>query len=234
MDPSKVRPSDKVPIHPDSLSSAQSTLHLLPTPIEAKIGSGSDATWQNRSPYPLLPHLPSSNILWIPRRISEDGSPASSATSTSLTAAAPPTQKMADQQKNLLLFMHLGVEGARIFSTHPGAETRNSSTYVDYVNAVKEQFQPRITPLKAAFDLQQQHQLPGESVDAFLCALRSLLADCDYADPTQHLLQQLVIGCNDKDLQKELLAMPHPTLDRCLAKMRATEMATKEATEMAP
>ena len=150
-----------------------------------------------------------------------------------LDSTRVPASGLTDKQKNALLFMHLGVEGERIFSTHPRAASRDTLSYNDYSTAVKEQFQPRVTHLKASFDFHRRLQLPGESVDAFVCALRSLIADCDYADPSQHLLEQLVAGCHDKDLQRDLLAMPNPAFDRCLEKMRASEMATKEASDMA-
>ena len=150
-----------------------------------------------------------------------------------LDSTRVPASGLTDKQKNALLFMHLGVEGERIFSTHPRAASRDTLSYNDYSTAVKEQFQPRVTHLKASFDFHRRLQLPGESVDAFVCALRSLIADCDYADPSQHLLEQLVAGCHDKDLQRDLLAMPNPAFDRCLEKMRASEMATREASDMA-
>ena len=87
--------------------------------------------------------------------------------------------------------------------TPHNSKAKNCPTlaHADYVAVVKEQFCPRRTPLKAVFDLQHQRQAAGEGVNEFLVALRSLLADCDFADPTTHLTYQLVIRCADKELQ---------------------------------
>ena len=91
--------------------------------------------------------------------------------------------------------------------------------------------QPQKTVLKAAHDFLIRAQQPGEGVEEYVCALRSLQVDCGFADPSLHLMIRVVLGCSDPKAQKELLTLPEPTLDKVLDKLRAYEMAEKEQKE---
>ena len=141
-----------------------------------------------------------------------------------------PGHALTDQQKKDLFSLYLGAEGARILGTHPSARAAQV-TVEQLMDAASELLQPRKTVLKAAHDFLTRAQQPGEGVEEYVCALRSLQVDCGFADPSLHLMIRVVLGCSDPKAQKELLALPEPTLDKVLDKLRAYEMAEKEQKE---
>ena len=142
--------------------------------------------------------------------------------------------RLTNSQKNNLLLLYLGTEAGRTFGTHPRAREASTASASDFQEAVLSFFAPPRSFIRAGYDLFHRRQGPDETVDEFLCALRVIIPDVDLADPSKLLTIQLVAGCNDINMQKELLAMVDPTLERVLEKMRAIEAAKRDAQSMGP
>ena len=75
----------------------------------------------------------------------------------------------------------------------------------------------------------------NETVNDYITALCTLVADCDIQDnisESRQLAMQLVIGCRAKLSQEKLLAEQTADLDKFLTIMRADESATQTTAAM--
>ncbi len=68
------------------------------------------------------------------------------------------------------------------------------------------------------------------------CAIQRTVEDCNLAAGllVRLFASQLVVGCAEKTIQQEFLAMVDPTLGRVIASMRANETARKESDRVNP
>ena len=139
------------------------------------------------------------------------------------------TTKLTNPQRNNLLLLYLGTEGSRLFGTHPMAKLAATTAPDAFLQAAAGMFAPRRSFIRAGFEFNTRVQGPGETVEEFLAALRSILPDMDVADPSKHLTIQLVTGCRDGELRRDLLALHEPTFDRIIDIMKAREAATTDA-----
>ena len=136
--------------------------------------------------------------------------------------------EMTDPEMNRFMFTLLGFEGIRIFSSTPECDQMDTATHEHFQQAVKELFDTPVNPFKAYYDFESRNQLPSETTQEYLTALRSLMADCSFAGrENHHLAVRLACGCYNKDTQKKLLALPTVDLDEVLRIMKAEELANK-------
>ncbi|XP_032069854.1 uncharacterized protein K02A2.6-like, partial [Thamnophis elegans] len=71
----------------------------------------------------------------------------------------------------------------------------------------------------------QRSQAEGESVSAYVAALRSAALHCEFRDLDEALLDRLVCGLRDLKLQKRLLTKTDLSFQTALDEVRASEMA---------
>ncbi len=91
-------------------------------------------------------------------------------------------QKLNDEARNQLLFAYLGAEGARRFETDPRSRQQETLTYDQYSAAAAEIFDTPVLPALAFFNFRSCKQQPHETVSDYVSRLRTLQADCDYAN----------------------------------------------------
>ena len=76
-------------------------------------------------------------------------------------------------------------------------------------------------------------QEPGEKVDHFVTALRSLAQTCDFRDIKDSLIRdRIVLGVADQRLTKRLLAAGDPDLTKALEIGRSEEVETAQRQRM--
>ena len=135
--------------------------------------------------------------------------------------------KMTHEEKNRFLFSLLGLEGIRIFSAQPMSNQISTANSSDFKKAVTDIFSVAVNPFRAYHDFEKRNQLHSETIQEYITALRSLMADCSFGDRGDyHLAVRLVCGCHNNDTQKKLLALPTVNLEEVIRILKADETAT--------
>ena len=92
---------------------------------------------------------------------------------------------------------------------------------------------PAITVQRYKFNVRMRQ--PGENVATFLSELRLLATKCDFGNSLEDMLHdRIVIGVNDSNIQRRLLAEPNLTLKRALEVAQAMETAERGSLDLQP
>ena len=141
------------------------------------------------------------------------------------------------QQENKKKAVFLSVVGPAHFSLLRdliAPETTNKKTYSELVDTLKRHFD--VTPSKflqrGRFEMRVRQ--PGESVNAYIAALRKLAQQCDFGSTLEdRLCERLVRGMNEINIQRKLLSTAKLSLQSAVEIAQAMEMTDKWANEMA-
>ncbi len=145
----------------------------------------------------------------------------------------PTDNKLSAAQKNTYLYMMLGTEGSRVFDANPAADKIDTTSYTEFSNAVKKQFEPTVSEAVACYDFFRRDQVPKETTEEYLASLRTMAADCEFREQTDRLIAiRMIGGCNDKETQVRLLATQKVELSQVVAMMMAEERAKENAANM--
>ena len=145
----------------------------------------------------------------------------------------PEDAKLSDSQKNMLLRSLLGAEGIRQFTAHPDADKFNTLPYSAYCAAAKSVFGRPINAIRAHYDFNMRKQGATETIQEYILALRSLMADCNFHGKSDYFLAtQLATGCYSKDTQQRLLAQKIIDLDEFVRIAEAEESSTQNASSI--
>ena len=143
------------------------------------------------------------------------------------------TIKLTSTQKNQLFMGYLGAEGLRQFNLHPVAAQYKTTPFDDYLIAAKTIFGRTVNPIRGHFEFNSRKQGPNESVQDYILALRTLMADCDFhGKEDYHLAVQLAFGCYNQDAQQRLLIEPKIKLDVFQNILEAQESSSQDTTRM--
>ncbi|XP_058033481.1 uncharacterized protein LOC131195525, partial [Ahaetulla prasina] len=138
-------------------------------------------------------------------------------------------QGVSDNRKRAYFLSHCGPE---VFDT---AESLAEPTPVQSVpwqtlqTLLKAHFAPMPSKYVQRFEFGERRQQEGESISAYMAALRKASKHCEYRDLDEALLEQLIRGVRDIRLRRRLLAKSNLTLANALDEARAHEMSTQAA-----
>lgn len=138
------------------------------------------------------------------------------------------------EERRIALLLHcLGVEGQRVYySIRPNDDAAN--TLDDALSVLAAQFSPPENKVAARYKFRQRAQHPGEKVDVWVSALRTLVATCQYRDLEDEMIQdQIIEKTNDSRTRERLLMEPDLTLDRALTIARQIERAREDSRAIA-
>lgn len=137
--------------------------------------------------------------------------------------------KLVDSTKCVLLQNCLGPEGQHIFTTL----VRGDSTYAAAISVLTDYFSSNYTSQMHRIKFHQRAQMPGETVDQFVSALKELFIPCNYGDVQDKLiLDHLIDKTNCLPLRDRLLLEKETlTLATALAIGREVE-STLNASEL--
>ena len=144
----------------------------------------------------------------------------------------PDEKHLTERQKVAYIRSLLGAEGVRIVAAHPVSSRWETIKYDDFKKELKALFESTTNPVRAEFELRERRQEADESVNDYLTALRTLIADCDLNDnqyENRQLAMQLVIGCRSQQTQEKLLREQNIDLNNCFTIMKADETAQQAA-----
>ncbi|MCP3664988.1 MAG: hypothetical protein GY696_21240, partial [Gammaproteobacteria bacterium] len=89
-----------------------------------------------------------------------------------------------EEDKLVDLFSALGTEGYRRFRLKTGWQVNQlgQHTHDEALEICTELFQHRVRPIVARRSLIRRQQKKGETMEAYLCSLRAIAKDCNFAD----------------------------------------------------
>ncbi|XP_032072036.1 uncharacterized protein K02A2.6-like [Thamnophis elegans] len=90
---------------------------------------------------------------------------------------------------------------------------------------LKSHYAPSPSKIASRHAFHQRSQAEGESVSAYVAALRSAALHCEFRDLDEALLDRLVCGLRDLKLQKRLLTKSDLSFQKAFDEVRASEIA---------
>lgn len=130
---------------------------------------------------------------------------------------------------------NLGAEGrtisktlsVEVMSTYVRDGDNGDSAVIDeYASLVKtldKRFNPKKNVVLERHKFLQRAQLPGESIDDFVAALRTLAISCNYREFRDEIIRDLIERTSDKKIQEKLLATDDPDLETALTLAKSIE-----------
>ena len=103
----------------------------------------------------------------------------------------------------------------------------------EIVAVLTKHFSPPPSEVVQSYRFFSRIRQPGESVSAFVAALRSLARDCNFGDAMERILRdKIVFSINDQVIQKKLLDEANLTYKRALELAESAEAAARGQEEM--
>ena len=130
-----------------------------------------------------------------------------------------------ERKKRLALLFNLSEDAFRLAEGVPLPECQNS--FDAWGKEIATRFEKNQTATERRYTFSKRIQLPGETVDAYSVSLRALAAKCDFrgSDYNNRVLDQFILGLQDKGTQNRLLQEPPSTVDEAIAVARRYEAA---------
>jgi hypothetical protein len=130
-----------------------------------------------------------------------------------------------DAVKVGLLLSVIGEEAVELYGTFEWINVDDKVKLDPVLTKFESYCKPKASELVETYRFLSRRQEPGEPIDAFATALRTLAAGCALADKDRRIRDQVVMGIRDDRLRERLLREASPTLDKVLKIIRATELA---------
>ena len=107
----------------------------------------------------------------------------------------------------------------------------NTKSFDELARLLKEHYDPKPSAIVQRFNTRTRAQ--GESISAFVAALRDLALHCEYGETLSQMLRDgLVCGVNHEGIQRKLLAEKDLTYDRAYSLAQMAETAEKDAKKL--
>ena len=107
-------------------------------------------------------------------------------------------------------------------------------TFTELAQLVEKHMNPAPSVIVSRFKFHSRKRKAGESVSAFVAELRHLMEHCQYAEKlAENLRDQLVLGVNNEQIQRRLLAENDLTLEKALDIAISMETAASNAADIA-
>ena len=138
-----------------------------------------------------------------------------------------------DEVKMSLLLHAIGSDGQEVYDTFSFVEGEEREKYADVLKKFEQFYTPKTNVTCERYRFFTRVQEPGEKVDHFVTALRSLAQTCDFQDIKDSLIRdRMILGVADQRLTKRLLAAGDPDLTKALEICRSEEVATAQRQRM--
>ena len=130
-----------------------------------------------------------------------------------------------ERKTRLALLFNLSEDAFRIAEAVPLPD--GESPFDTWGKEIATRFEKNQTATERRSTFSKRIQLPGETVDAYSVSLRELAAKCDFhgSEYDNRLLDQFILGLQDKGTQNRLLQEPPSTVDEAIVVARRYEAA---------
>ncbi|XP_033114101.1 uncharacterized protein K02A2.6-like [Anneissia japonica] len=198
------------------------TLQTRSTTVTAWLDCPTMTSTQIEAPVQFLPTPGDPVIPWLQwRRLFENYLLASN------------TVKESPERRSAILLHSLGPEGQRIFYTLPELGEAGDDILTKAMTTLQSHFAPKVSVVAERYRFRQRAQLPHESVDNYIAALRELASRCEFGTFENEMLRdQLVEKTNSSKIRTRLLTETDVKLDKAIKLARQCETAMKEAKSM--
>ena len=110
----------------------------------------------------------------------------------------------------------------------------NSTPFKDIVKLVKDHYDPKPSSIVQRHKFNSRTRAPGESIAAYVAALREIAEHCDYKDSLNDMLRdRLVCGVNHEKIQQKLMSEKNLTYATALELAQTMEAAEKHSQHLA-
>lgn len=140
--------------------------------------------------------------------------------------------KKSSKIRSSLLLSVIGEEALDVYGTFEWATPADSFD----IDLVIDQFEkyciPRSNVLFETYRFGCRKQLDDEPIDSFVTALRKIAENCNFAEKTRRIRDQVVLGLKDARVRERILRENDPSLTKVLEFVRASETAEKQSKEI--
>lgn len=124
----------------------------------------------------------------------------------------------------------MGPEGYKLIRNLCVPAKPRETSLKDLAALIHNHQNPRPNVISERFKFKQRKQAHGESIGAFVAALKQISLGCDFGDSLSlNLRDQIVWGLRSERIQRRLLAEVELTYDRAVQLCLSLEAAEKEA-----
>lgn len=149
-----------------------------------------------------------------------------------LKATRQADDRTPDDVKTSLLLHAIGEAGQEVYETLP-LTFADKEKYAVVVTKFEEYYVPKKNITRERYRFFTRSQEPGETIDHYVTALRTLAQTCDFGGTRDSLIRdRLVLGVLDSRITKRLLSADDPPLDKALSICRAEEAAAAQQHRM--
>ena len=137
-----------------------------------------------------------------------------------------------DEKRRQVFLATVGPETYHLISTLTAPEKPSTKTFTELVKLVKQHINPAPSRIVSRFKYYTIKRKEGETIANFVLRLRQAATHCHFSNLNEQLRDIFIVGINNEDMQKKLLALPDSisfdtALDTALA-LEAANFNTKD------
>ena len=133
------------------------------------------------------------------------------------------------EQKRAILLSVCGPATFKLIKSLADPSKFPTMTFVELCALVKEYHEPLPSPIVQRYKFNTRNRAPGETVAAYVAALREIAEHCNYGTSLPEMLRdRLVCGVNHDGIQKKLLAEKELDFDKAYSVAVAIEVAERD------
>lgn len=142
-------------------------------------------------------------------------------------ATAIELEKKKGNVKVAIFLNTVGPDAVELFNTFSLTEEQKED-YAAVTKAFDEFCKPKCNEVYETFMFSNRCQVEGEPFDNFLMDLKKMVRRCGFSQEDRMVRDRIVLGTNDKKLQKKLLDTPDLTMDKAVQYARAAEASNQQ------
>jgi len=137
----------------------------------------------------------------------------------------------AEETKRSVLLANCGSSTFKLIRSLIEADKIDTTPYNDIVATVKNYYEPRPSEIVQRYKFNTRVRRSGETVAAYVAALRELAEHCNYGNKLQEMLRdRLVCGVNHPAITRKLLSEKELTYDKAYACAQSIEASERDST----
>jgi hypothetical protein len=146
------------------------------------------------------------------------------------------TQAQSNEYQVALFLNTLGDPALKVYNGFVFTSTEENRTVNEIITKFDEYAIGTVNATYERFLFNQRKQNDGESFDNFLSALRTLIKTCSFCDQCVDslLMDRIVIGIRESEIQKALLKEHNLTLTQCISICKSMENAQTQGKILRP
>lgn len=146
-------------------------------------------------------------------------------------AVAVELDKKPEPVKVAIFLNAIGAEAVEVFNSLNISEAGRAN-YCEVTKAFEEFCKPKCNEVYESFNFHNRSQAHGEPFDTFLIDVKKMVRRCGFQNENRMVRDRIVLGTNDKKLQKKLLDTMNLTMEMAIDMARTAEVTNQQMTKM--